>query len=107
MRLVTANLTLRDVKPQLRKLVDRLFERVPAGVGSSGFVKLTHQKFKEVVESGANWCIENGYGWDEDAKRTEENGLMKDADSSKITDRAIKRGLNQIGTLGSGNHYLE
>jgi len=104
---VTTNLTLRDVKPQLRKLVDRLFERVPAGVGSSGFVKLTPQKFKEVVESGANWCIENGYGWDEDAKRTEENGLMKDADSSKITDRAIKRGLNQIGTLGSGNHYLE
>jgi len=107
MRLVTTNLTLRDVKPQLRKLVDRLFERVPAGVGSSGFVKLTPQKFKEAVEMGADWCVENGYGWDEDAKRTEENGCMKGADSSKITDKAIKRGLNQIGTLGSGNHYLE
>src|SRR3989344_8435208 len=107
MRLVTTNLTLRDVKPQLRKLVDRLFERVPAGVGSSGFVKLTPQKFKEVVEMGADWCIENSYGWDEDAKRTEENGCMKGADSSKITEKAIKRGLGQIGTLGSGNQYLE
>jgi len=107
MRLVKTNLTLRDVKPQLRKLVDRLFERVPAGVGSSGFVKLTPQKFKEAVEMGADWCVENGYGWDEDAKRTEENGCMKSADSSKITDKAIKRGLGQIGTLGSGNHYLE
>lgn len=107
MRLVTTNLTLRDVKPQLRNLVDKLFDRVPAGVGSSGFVKLTPQKFKEVIEHGAEWCIKNGYGWEEDLERTEENGRMRGADASKVSDKAIKRGLNQIGTLGSGNHYLE
>ena len=71
MRLVTTNLTYKDVAPQLRKLVDRLFERVPAGVGSSGFVKLTPQKFKEAIEMGAKWAIEQGYGWDEDLERTE------------------------------------
>ncbi len=107
MRLVTTNLTYKDVSPQLRKLVDRLFERVPAGVGSSGFVKLTPQKFKEAIELGGKWAIEQGYGWEEDLERTEESGCMKEADNSKVSDKAISRGLNQIGTLGSGNHYLE
>ena len=107
MRLVTTNLTYKDVAPQLRKLVDRLFERVPAGVGSSGFVKLTPQKFKEAIELGAKWAIEQGYGWEEDLERTEESGCMKEADSSKVSEKAISRGLKQIGTLGSGNHYLE
>src|SRR3989344_3325363 len=107
MRLVLTSLTYKDVQPYLKKLVDRLFERVPAGVGSSGFVKLTPQKFKEAIELGAKWAIEQGYGWDEDLERTEESGLMKEADNSKVSEKAISRGLNQIGTLGSGNHYLE
>ncbi len=107
MRLVTTNLTLSDVKPKIKELVDILFKTVPAGVGSSGFVKLNAQKFKDVIERGTEWCIEQGYGWEEDIERTEENGRMKNADSSKVSDKAIKRGMEQIGTLGSGNHYLE
>ncbi|MBI2671818.1 RtcB family protein [Candidatus Woesearchaeota archaeon] len=107
MRLVTTNLTYKDVKPKLKQLVDNLFERVPAGVGSSGFVKLNKQQFKEVIEDGSEWCVKNGYGWDEDLSVTEEEGKMKGADSSKVSSKAIERGLNQIGTLGSGNHYLE
>ncbi len=107
MRLLTTNLTYSDVKPHLHELVDLLFQRVPAGVGSSGFVKLSKQQFVDVIENGAKWCIENNYGWEEDLKKTEEDGCVKDADSSKVSKRAIERGVSQIGTLGSGNHYLE
>ncbi|MFP5213435.1 MAG: RtcB family protein [Acidobacteriota bacterium] len=107
MRLVLTNLTHDEVKPHLKELVDRLFTRVPAGVGSSGFVKLSHDEFRTVVEQGARWCVKNGYGWEEDLERTEEYGCIGGADSSKISKKAIERGFKQIGTLGSGNHYLE
>ena len=107
MRLVTTNLTYKEVQPKIKQLVDTLFQRVPAGVGSTGFVKLTHSEFKEVISDGAKWAVEKGYGWEEDLKKTEEDGCIQDADASKVTDKAIKRGFNQIGTLGSGNHYLE
>ncbi len=107
MRLLTTSLTYKDVKPKLKELVDTLFKRVPAGVGSEGFVKLTKQQFKEVIEQGGKWCVKNGYGWKEDLEFTESDGCMPGADSNKVSNKAIERGLNQIGTLGSGNHYLE
>ncbi len=107
MRLVLTNLTLKDVKPHMKQLVDRLFQRVPAGVGSTGFVKLTKEEFKKVVMEGSRWCIDKGYGWDEDLERTEVNGSDNGADVDKVSSKAIERGFNQIGTLGSGNHYLE
>lgn len=107
MRLVRTNLTEEEVRPRLRELVDRLFERVPAGVGSSGFVRIAPDAFREVVERGARWCVEQGYGWEEDLERTEEGGVIAGADATKISERAIKRGHDQLGTLGSGNHYLE
>jgi tRNA-splicing ligase RtcB (3'-phosphate/5'-hydroxy nucleic acid ligase) len=107
MRLVVTNLTQDDVQPHLREIVDLLFQRVPAGVGSHGFLKLSHDEFRKVVEQGAGWCVENGYGWEEDLELTEENGCISGADATKISERAIDRGYNQVGTLGSGNHYLE
>src|SRR6266446_4500676 len=107
MRLVTTNLTLDDVKPRLKEIVDLLFERVPAGVGGHGFLKLSRDDFRDLVEQGARWCIEHDYGWTEDLELTEENGCISGADASKISERAIDRGYNQVGTLGSGNHYLE
>jgi tRNA-splicing ligase RtcB len=107
MRLLTTNLTLDDVRPRLKEIVDRLFQRVPAGVGTHGFLKLTHNEFRELVEQGARWCVERDMGWPEDLECTEENGCVAGADPSKISDRAVERGYNQIGTLGSGNHYLE
>ena len=107
MRLVTSNLTLKEVRPKLKQLVDMLFQKVPAGVGCKGFVRLNASEFRTAVERGAEWCIDKGYGWPEDLKHTEENGCAKGADSSKISDRSVQRGLSQIGTLGSGNHYLE
>ena len=107
MRLVVTNLTHAEVKPHIQTLIDRLFERVPAGVGSTGFVKLSRAEFRQVVEQGARWCIQHGYGWPEDLELTEESGCIAGADAAKISDRAIDRGVKQIGTLGSGNHYLE
>ncbi len=107
MRLVTTNLTYDEVKPHLKRLVDRLYERVPAGVGSTGFIRISRDEFRRVVEEGAQWFVKRGYGWEEDLERTEEGGCIEGADSSKISDIAIDRGFHQIGTLGSGNHYLE
>ena len=107
MRLVVTNLTIDDVRPHLHQIVDRLYERVPAGVGSHGFLKLSRQDFRDLVEQGARWCVERDYGWEDDLEVTEENGCISGADASKISERAVDRGYNQIGTLGSGNHYLE
>ncbi len=107
MRLVTTNLTLDDVQPRLKEIVDLLFQRVPAGVGSHGFLKLSHSDFRDLVEQGARWCVERDFGWQEDLDLTEENGCIAGADASRISERAIDRGYNQVGTLGSGNHYLE
>ena len=107
MRLALTNLTFAEVQPHLQRLVDQLFYRVPAGVGSHGFVKLSHNEFYRVAEQGSLWCLKNGYAWPEDLEMTEEGGCFAGADATRISDRAIERGFNQIGTLGSGNHYLE
>ncbi len=107
MRLVLTNLTYEVVKPKLRNLVDSLFQRIPAGVGSTGFIKLSHNEFRDVMEQGAKWALKQGYGWMEDLELTEEGGAFPGADSSKVSKKAIERGFNQIGTLGSGNHYCE
>ncbi|MDG5815619.1 RtcB family protein [Chitinispirillales bacterium ANBcel5] len=107
MRLVMTNLTQKDIEPYLKKLVDELFKGVPAGVGGHGLLKLSRKQFKEVIEQGAQWCVKNGYGWQEDLERTEEGGRLAGADPSDVSERAIERGYQQLGTLGSGNHYLE
>ncbi|MFZ0928251.1 MAG: RtcB family protein [Syntrophobacteraceae bacterium] len=107
MRLVLTSLTYGEVKEHIKELVDRLFQRVPAGVGSSGFLKLSQDEFRTLVEKGAKWCVQNGYGWEQDLERTEEFGQISGADASKVSRKAVERGYKQIGTLGSGNHYLE
>ncbi len=107
MRLVRTNLTLEEVKPKLKELVDLLFQTVPTGVGATGFVKLSNSQFDEVMVKGARWCVEHGYGWKEDIERIEEHGAIKGADPSKVSKKARERGIDQLGTLGSGNHYLE
>ncbi|MCA1813532.1 MAG: RtcB family protein, partial [Halobacteriales archaeon] len=107
MRLVTTNLTLPEVRPKLKELVDLLYERVPSGVGSTGFVKLSKDEFRKVSELGAEWCLDRDMAWPEDLDATELHGTAMSADSGSISERAVQRGHNQIGTLGSGNHYLE
>ena len=107
MRLVTTKLTWEQVKPKIKQLTDKFFETVPAGVGCKGFVKVTNDQFRDVMTDGVKWCVDNGYGRDADITHCEGHGKIDWADPSKISEKAQKRGINQIGTLGSGNHYLE
>lgn len=107
MRLIRTDLTIEDVQPQLERLMTELFRRVPAGVGASGFIRLDRASFEDVMTNGARWCIERGLGWHRDLDAIEERGCIADADPSKVSDQAVSRGINQLGTLGSGNHYLE
>jgi tRNA-splicing ligase RtcB len=107
MRLVTTNLTVEEVKPKIKQLVDALYGKVPCGVGCKGFVKLSKEDFKEVMKKGSKWCLEKGYALKEDIELTESEGMIEGADPSKVSDKALKRGYDQLGTLGSGNHYLE
>ena len=107
MRLVRTNLTFDEVQPKLHELVNKLFGLIPAGVGCKGFVNLSYPKFDEMMVKGIDWCIENGFAWPEDKYRIEENGRIPGADPSKVSKKAKERGIKQLGTLGSGNHYLE
>lgn len=107
MRLIRTDLTLEDVQPKLELLMTELFRRVPAGVGSRGFVNLSRNEFADVMRRGARWCIAKGYGWQEDLERIEQGGCLDGADPERVSDHAVERGINQLGTLGSGNHYLE
>jgi tRNA-splicing ligase RtcB (3'-phosphate/5'-hydroxy nucleic acid ligase) len=107
MRLVLTNLTEAEVRPHLRQLVDLMFARIPTGVGCSGFVRCSRSEFRQVLAKGSRWCLERGYAWPEDLELTEEGGCFGGADPDTVSDKAIERGYDQIGTLGSGNHYCE
>jgi tRNA-splicing ligase RtcB len=107
MRLLLTNLTYQEVKPSLHNLVDQLFYRVPAGVGCQGTVRISRDEFRHLVEQGSGWCLKHGLAWPEDMELTEEGGCFKGADATKVSNKAIERGYDQVGTLGSGNHYLE
>ncbi|MHA1685554.1 MAG: RtcB family protein, partial [Candidatus Heimdallarchaeaceae archaeon] len=106
-RMIKTNLTEEEVRPKIKELIEELFRQVPAGVGVKGFVRLNRSQFIEVLENGAQWCLENGYAIEEDIIHIESNGRISEADTSKVSDKAIQRGISQLGTLGSGNHYLE
>jgi len=107
MRLVRTDLAYEEIRERVPQLVDALYKRVPAGVGSRGFLKLSDGEFREVAEEGARWCVRKGYGWPEDLERTEEGGAISGADPDRVSARSLERGREQVGTLGSGNHYLE
>ncbi|HET7852844.1 MAG TPA: RtcB family protein [Candidatus Methylomirabilis sp.] len=107
MRLMRTNLTEPEVKPRLRELVDRLFQAVPCGVGTKGFLRLNEAEFREVMVQGVQAMIRRGFGWPEDAERIENLGRIAGADPEKVSAKATSRGIHQLGTLGSGNHYLE
>ena len=106
-RMVSADLTEEEVKPRLKELINEIFRSVPAGVGKSGFVNLNRKSFEDVMTSGASWCQKNGYAFEADLDHIEQRGRIPGADPTVVSDRAFKRGLDQMGTLGSGNHYLE
>ncbi len=107
MRVIRTGLTEDEVRPRLRELVGALFGAVPSGVGAKGFVHLTETAFRKVMVEGAGWCVAQGYGWPEDLEHTEGRGCLPGADPAHVSARAMARGMGQLGTLGSGNHYLE
>jgi len=107
MRLVKTDLQFDEVKQHLHTLIDRLFQRIPAGVGCRGTLQISRDDFRNLIEQGAAWCLKAGYGLPGDLRRTEEGGCMRGADSTKVSETSIERGYRQVGTLGSGNHYLE
>ncbi|MFH1481563.1 MAG: RtcB family protein [Pseudomonadota bacterium] len=106
-RLMTTLLKADQIRPVMKNLVSALFRNIPSGVGSKGDIRLTEKDEARVALEGASWAIKNGFGTQTDLQRTEDNGLMEGADPKVLSDRAIKRGLEQLGTLGSGNHFLE
>jgi len=107
-RLIRTDLHDRDLKGKMRDLVTALFRDIPCGVGSHGAIRrLTPSEEEKVMVEGATWAIRQGYGTQEDLEFTEEQGALAGADPAKVGDRARERGLNQLGTLGSGNHFLE
>jgi tRNA-splicing ligase RtcB len=107
MRLLKTDLMLEEVRPKMAELVEALFNSIPTGVGKSGKINLDDKSMRSVMVKGAKWAVENGYGTKKDLEFTEGKGYMEGADPSVISDRAIKRGHDQLGTLGSGNHFLE
>jgi tRNA-splicing ligase RtcB len=106
-RLLTSNLLLKDVKPRLRELVHQLFRDVPCGAGQSSRLNLSSTDLNRVLEKGPKWAVENGMGSEADLDQTEERGCIAGADPFAVSDRAKKRGAPQLGTLGSGNHFVE
>jgi tRNA-splicing ligase RtcB len=106
-RLLSTKLNREELVPRLRELVSQLFRDVPTGVGSSGAFSATREELKRVAAKGARWAVERGLGTEEDLEFIEENGCVAGADPDKVSPRAWERGLEQLGTLGSGNHFLE
>ncbi len=106
-RLVRTNLTYPDIRNSLQKILMALFSHIPCGVGSTSNLRLSFSELARVLKEGAKWVVKRGFGSEEDLERTEEYGAMSGADPEKVSQRAYKRGNNQLGTLGSGNHFLE
>jgi tRNA-splicing ligase RtcB len=106
-KLVRTDLTVQDVGRDIKKLIDTIFNNVPSGVGEKGKLRLSISQIDDVLEGGARWAVEQGYGWEDDLTSSEENGRMSTADPSKVDTKAKQRGAPQLGTLGGGNHFLE
>lgn len=106
-RLLRTNLMEQDVQPVKDVLAQTLFDHIPVGVGSKGIIPTTMKSLEDALELGMDWSLREGYAWPEDKEHCEENGRMLQADPGKVSSRAKKRGLSQLGTLGAGNHYAE
>lgn len=106
-RTLTTGMTREEVMPELRKLADELYNHVPAGVGSEGAIRLSPREIDEMLLGGARWAVRKGYGTQEDLENIEEQGRVEAADPSQVSETAKKRQEREMGTLGSGNHYLE
>ncbi len=106
-RLMVSNLSKPDVERHMDKLVEALFASIPSGLGKTGAIRLSKSDLSEVLTQGAKWAVTNGYGWAEDLEYSEDQGCMAGADPRNVSERAFSRGAAGLGTLGSGNHFIE
>lgn len=107
-RLISSSIAVEDVRTRIKDLTVSLFRNIPCGVGSAGAIpKLSERELRTVMTEGAGWAVERGYGGEGDLARTEERGRLDGADPDTVSALAFKRGAGQLGTLGSGNHFLE
>ncbi len=106
-RLAGTSLIEKDVRPKLANLVNALYQNIPSGIGSKGTVKLSVKEEKKVLKEGSRWAVRQGFGDDLDIEHTEDGGCMPNADPDMVSQRALERGRQQLGTLGSGNHFIE
>ncbi len=106
-RLIRSNLTLKNIEPKKEKLLNALFRKIPTGVGSTGKLRLSHSQLREVLADGSHWAVKKGYGTERDLEVTESSGRLPWADPSEVSHKALERGKDQLGTLGSGNHFAE
>ncbi|MFC1593984.1 RtcB family protein [Candidatus Omnitrophota bacterium] len=106
-RLLRTNFQFDEIKDKIEDLTYALFNDVPSGVGSKGDIRVSAREEKNILVKGAQWAVENGFGAQEDLEATEEYGAIAGADPDEVSERALKRGKAQSGTLGSGNHFLE
>jgi tRNA-splicing ligase RtcB len=106
-RLVTTALVASEIRPRIKELVGALFKNIPTGVGSRGKIRLSTKEEKKVAAQGSSWAVKKGLGTNEDLARTEDQGVIRGADPETVSERAYKRGHDELGTLGSGNHFLE
>ncbi len=106
-RLIRTDLTRAEVEPRIGELVNRMFDTVPTGVGRGGHVKFDRKEMRKLLTHGSRFVVESGYGWDDDLEVTEAGGKLPDAEADHVSDKALERGHDQCGTLGSGNHFME
>ena len=106
-RLVKTSLALADVQERMQDLVGALFRDIPCGVGREGSMRLSSSEENAILEEGAGWVVRKGFGRPEDLVCTESEGCLRGADPRDVSDRALERGRNQVGTLGAGNHFVE
>jgi len=106
-RLLRTNLHLTDIKSSLPGLLDSIFRNIPSGLGSKGKLNISYSDLDKVLNDGVNWALENDYALDEDITHLEENGCLSNADASLVSQKAKQRAVKQLGSLGSGNHFLE
>jgi len=106
-RLASTALTEKEATSKIEDLVNALYRNIPSGVGSTGPLKLSVKEEKKVIRQGSSWAVQQGFGEEDDVEHTEDNGCMENADPEAVSERALERGKNQLGTLGSGNHFIE
>lgn len=106
-RLLKTNLKKKDILNMQKKVVEAIYRKIPSGVGSGSKFQITKKELNKLLENGAKYMVDKGYGVKDDYLHMEEKGCIKGADAGKVSERAIKRGLGQLGTLGAGNHFLE